>query len=345
MIATMDILDHMKTRLGMYVPVNNDGGPTNSVWMVLLREVVEGGIWEFRSGRATRLEIRSDETDTVSIRYDGICKPPERMFAMCNGDTELLESNDGRKGWYDGLELALLNVLSEQLEIDIIHDGRWRKLVSGHGQVGSVEELLPLFPRQMSETCVRFRPCDEYREASDGNIYKGKLLKNMGKAIAFANPGLRVTVNGVEMVYKDGVGDILWEVVARSEKRPLIAPRQACFGTAKISLAIVSRTSQGRRITLRTFVNGWESQKGKLPEVVIGELSAWIASCPILRQGDYECVCVVEGRFPGGDLWQNGLKYAWSGANVTFDFDCTLSKIWRNDIKRCWVELFKDSVA
>lgn len=338
----MNLFDHMRARLGMYVPVNDDGIPADGVWMALLREVVEGGIGAFRAGRVNCLEIHVDENDgSVFIRYDGIDSSPERMFAMCNGDIGPIDE----RRWYGGLIFPLLNVLSERLEVEIIHDGRWRKLKCGHGRVGGVEELLPLFPRQMSETCVRFTACDEYREASGGNIYEVKLLKNMAKAIAFVNPTLKVVVNGSEMFYEEGVEDVLRETVARSEKMPLIPIRQVSYGTAKISLAVVRRNAEGRRITLRTFVNGWECHWKRMPADILTELSEWVASCPILRKGEYDCVCFVEGRFPGGDLWQNGLKHSWSDAAVTFDFNSTLGAVWRSDIRRCWPGLFKEFVG
>lgn len=57
----------------MYIPVQNDGCPADGVWMVLLREVVEGSVGAFQAGKVTRLEIRSGEKGcSISIRCDGV---------------------------------------------------------------------------------------------------------------------------------------------------------------------------------------------------------------------------------------------------------------------------------
>ena len=108
----MSFLDHMKLRLGMYIPVQNDGRPTDGVWMVLLREVVEGVVGAFRAGKVRQLEIRSGAKGcSISIRCDGVVFPIEQMVAMCNGNVALSDKHNNAHGWYGGLEFALLIAL------------------------------------------------------------------------------------------------------------------------------------------------------------------------------------------------------------------------------------------
>ena len=346
MVKVMNILEHMKTRLGMYVPLGRDGCPDESVWTVLLRELIESGIRAFRAGRASFLEIRNDVPyGAVMVRYDGVDIPAERIFSLCNGDLRQDEELTTARGWYGGLVLPLLNVLSERLDVEIIQNGHWYKLTCGRGRTGIVDECLPLFPQRTRETCVSFKPSDDYLRESDGDVLGDGLLKRMGKAIGVSNPALMVIVNGEELIYEQGTMGALRAVVERSGQDPLIAPRQACYGTAKISLAVVRRKVQGRKLSVRMSVDGRNVHEMGMHEVVMAGLGNWIASCPVLRQEYYECDCFIEGRLAGGNVWRDGLKYAWSESNVTFELDSVLGKVWRKDIERCWVEIFKEFVG
>ena len=345
-MKVMNVLDHMKLRLGMYIPVQNDGRLSDGVWMVLLREVVEGAVGAFRAGKVRQIEIWGGaKGSSVSIRCDGVVSPLEQMVAMCNGNVALSDKHNNAHGWYGGLEFALLNVLSERLEVEVIENGCWRKLACGRGREAGAEDCLPMFGQKSNETCVSITPCEDYLKVADESPFKEALLKVMGEAIAIANPGLTVVVNGSANHYEKEMWDILRGDAPEARKVPLIASRQTHCGSAGLSLALVPRQKEGRRIKMKVLLNGWEVRQREFSKELVCALGDWIESCPCLQQPSCDYVCLVEGRFPGAEVWQNGLKYGWSGSEVTFDLDSSLGVSWRNDIKRCWVQLFKEFVA
>ena len=330
----------------MYIPVQNDGRPTDGVWMVLLREVVEGAVGAFRTGKVRRLEIRSGEKGcSISIRCDGVVFPLEQMVAMCNGNVALSDKHNNAHGWYGGVEFALLNVLSERLEVEVIENGCWRKLTCGRGREACAEDCLPIFRQQSDQTFLSITPCEELLRDASESPFRVDLMKVMGEAIAISNPGLTVVVNGSAIHYGKGLWDVLSRDAAEVREDPWILSRQIHCGSAVFSLALMRRQKEGRRIRMKVLLNGWEVKQREFSTELVCGLGDWIESCPCLQQASCDCVCLVEGRFPGAEVWQSGLKYGWSGSEVTFDFDSSLGVSWRNDIKRCWVQLFKEFVA
>ena len=152
-------------------------------------------------------------------------------------------------------------------------------------------------------------------------------------------------MNGSAIHCGKGLWDVLRGDAAEVREDPWNVSRQVHCGSAVFSLALMRRQKEGRRIRMKVLLNGWEVKQREFSTELVCALGDWIESCPCLQHASCDCVCLVEGRFPGAEVWQNGLKYGWSGSEVTFDFDSSLGVSWRNDIKRCWVQLFKEFVA
>ena len=69
-IQTLDALEHIRLRSGMYIGRLGDGShPLDGIY-VMLKEVVDNGVDEFIMGEGRRIEIERDG-DTVTVRDYG----------------------------------------------------------------------------------------------------------------------------------------------------------------------------------------------------------------------------------------------------------------------------------
>ena len=69
-IQTLDALEHIRLRSGMYIGRLDDGShPLDGIY-VMLKEVVDNGVDEFIMGEGRRIEIERDG-DTVTVRDYG----------------------------------------------------------------------------------------------------------------------------------------------------------------------------------------------------------------------------------------------------------------------------------
>ena len=350
MEKTKSVLDHMKSRLGMYVPVQ-DGKPTGEVWGCLLREIIQGGIASFRRGEATRIEICTDDASgSFTVSYDGISYSPENLFAMCNGTQTMFTGGMGERGfgWYQGMAFPILNVLSEKFSVEISNQGVWRTLVCGRGQPGYVEDIKSLFPLPNRQTIVCFVPNEEYSGGDHDlrHLYNNN-LGAMCEAIACANPGLTVVENEQVIIRERGMDEVVHAWAAKVGDAPLISFRQVRFCSARVCLAVIPRTVPGRLVSVRALLDGWEVGRGDFLKMFLDGLSGWLVSCPHLKERNYECRCVIEGAFRGNELEHQQYKYTFAGdsAKVTIEPDGPLGKSLGADVNRCWMELFKEYVA
>ena len=80
-------MEHIRVRSGMYIGRLGDGSQNDDGIYVLLKEVMDNGIDEFKMGAGIRIEVNIDENLRVSVRDDG-----RGIFSDCNlGDDGGLE--------------------------------------------------------------------------------------------------------------------------------------------------------------------------------------------------------------------------------------------------------------
>lgn len=67
-IRHMDDMEHIRTRPGMYIGKLGDGSSADDGIYVLLKEIIDNSVDEFRMNTGKRIEIDLTENGRVSVR-------------------------------------------------------------------------------------------------------------------------------------------------------------------------------------------------------------------------------------------------------------------------------------
>ena len=305
MVKTLTQIDHIRTRLGMYVPTDHANKPIDEAWSVLLDELVADGVRAFASGDASRLEIRCcHETGEIAIGHDGpdgnVCRKIAASFRGEQGDVsnQLKEVCITR---YDWMTYAILNALSLKMTIETYVDGEWRANVCCDGRVGSEERLLNgLIPTDARRfVWVRFVIDPKYIAEDKGRSpYSADLLQKFGRSLACAYPGLIVAVNEREYMFPQGIEYMVKARMAIVGSETLMEPRIAESNGVAVACGIVRRRNGGRKITGAAFVNGREIKSHDVLVNLIESVGNCLLDCRSLRSRDYEFVFAASVKMP-----------------------------------------------
>lgn len=304
MIKTLTPIEHIRARLGMYVPVR-DNKPMDEAWGVLLYELAADGVRAFARGDASRLEIRScQETGEIAIGHDGpdgnMCRNIAASFRGEQGDVsnQLKEVCITR---YDWMTYAILNALSLKMTIETYVDGEWRANVCCDGRVGSDERLLSgLLPTDAERfVWVRFVIDPNYLAEDKGRSpYSADSLQNFGRSLACAHPGLRVAVDKREYMFPHCIEDIVAERMGKFDSEVLIQPRMAQSNGLSVACGLVRKRTPGRKISAAAFINGREIKGYDILAELIRSAGNCLLDCRCFHSCDYEFIFMASGKVP-----------------------------------------------
>ena len=174
-IRHLSDMEHVRTRPGMYIGRLGDGSQVEDGIYVLLKEVVDNSIDEFKMGAGKRIEIQMEDNLRVSVRDYGRGIPLGSLVdavSMLNTggkyDTKAFKKSVG----LNGVGAKAVNALSSRFVAWSARDGQMRKAVSNvetgqrrdlrHGRRnGTYIFLSPTIPCSRTTTSVRssLRPC------------------------------------------------------------------------------------------------------------------------------------------------------------------------------------------
>lgn len=310
MVKTLKPIDHIRMRLGMYVPTW-DNKPTNEAWDVLLHELVADGVRAFARGGASRLEIMyNQDTGEVAIGHDGpdgnMCRKIAEAFqgfGSCMGGPCESPGYEPEKEVYltryDLLTYAILNALSQKMTVETYADGEWRANVCSDGKVGPEERLFSsLLPKGAKRfVWVRFVINPKYMSEDKGlSPYSADFLQDFGRSLAGAHQGLRVVVNKHEYMFPRGIEDMVAERLAKLDSEVLMRPRMARSNGMTLACGIVKRRSPGRKISGAAFINGREIRNGRTLAILLHNIGNTLSDCRRLQSCNYEFVFMAAGK-------------------------------------------------
>lgn len=297
-------IEHIRARLGMYVPTRGDM-PIDEVWDILLQELMADGVRAFARGAASRLEIRcNQDTGEVAIGHDGpdgnMCSNIAASFRGEHGDVsnQLKEVCITR---YDWMTYAILNALSLKMTVETYVDGEWRACVCRDGKVCPEERLLNgLLPADTRRfVWVRFVIDPNYLAEDKGRSpYSADSLQNFGRSLACAHPGLRVIVDKREYMFPHCIEDIVVERMGKFDSEVLIQPKMAQSNGMSVACGLVRRRSPGRKISVAAFINGREIKDYDILAELIRDAGNCLLDCRCFHSCDYEFIIMASGKVP-----------------------------------------------
>lgn len=138
-IRHLSDMEHVRTRPGMYIGRLGDGSQAEDGIYVLLKEVVDNSIDEFKMGVGKRIDITLEDNLRVSVRDYGRGIPLGSLVdavSMLNTggkyDTKAFKKSVG----LNGVGAKAVNALSVKFIARSVRDGQMREAIFERGELG-----------------------------------------------------------------------------------------------------------------------------------------------------------------------------------------------------------------
>ncbi|MBS1684316.1 MAG: type IIA DNA topoisomerase subunit B [Bacteroidetes bacterium] len=205
-IRTLDWIEHMRRRPGMYIGKTGDGSSMDDGIYVLLKETIDNCIDEYQMGHGKKVEIKVTK-DRVSVRDYGrgipLGKVVEVVSKMNTGgkyDSKAFQKSVG----LNGVGTKAVNALSTYFKVYAVREGEMKMAEFAQGQLVTEHKLQKT--NEENGTYVEFVP--------DNSIFKNyhyitEYVEQMVQNYTYLNTGLAFIYNGTRYISQKGLYDLL----------------------------------------------------------------------------------------------------------------------------------------
>ena len=250
-IVTLEGLEHIRRRPGMYIGKLGDGTHSDDGIYVLLKEVIDNSIDEYRMGYGKTIEVGIND-GVVSVRDYGrgiplnsLVKAVSIMNTGGKFDSQAFKKSVG----LNGVGTKAVNALSSRFVIQSFREGQSRRAEFECG-ILQAEELEAV--KADNGTLVVFQPD---RELFQNYEYNDDIIETMLRNFAYLNTGLTILFNGKKILSKNGLTDLLNENMTAEPLYPIIHLK-----AEDIETAITHSDQYGEEYY--SFVNGQHTTQG-----------------------------------------------------------------------------------
>ncbi len=252
-IRTLDWQEHIRLRPGMYIGKLGDGSSADDGIYILLKEILDNSIDEFRMKSGKRIEIKLDD-GKVTIRDFGrgipLGKVVDAVSKMNTGgkyDSKAFKKSVG----LNGVGTKAVNALSEYFRVRSFRDGRLKMAEFSRGMIQENHEEKDTSDRNGTE--ISFIP--------DGDIFlnfkfRKEYIERMLRNYAYLNPGLKIFFNGETFYSENGLKDLLDEELENETLYPIVHLKDSDIEVA------ITHTDKSQTETYFSFVNGQNTTQG-----------------------------------------------------------------------------------
>lgn len=251
-IVTLEGLEHVRRRPGMYIGKLGDGSHSDDGIYVLLKEVIDNSIDEYRMGHGKVIEIKV-ENGTVTVRDHGRGIPLDslvRAVSIMNTGGKFDSQAFKKSVGLNGVGTKAVNALSINFTVESFRDGKGRRAVFKQGVLLNEEEILN--PKNETGTYTYFEPD---LQMFPNYQYNEEFLETMLRNYAYLNTGLTINFNGKKILSKNGLTDLLNENLTSEALYPIIHLKNG-----DIEIAITHIDQYGEEYY--SFVNGQHTTQG-----------------------------------------------------------------------------------
>lgn len=251
-IRHLSDMEHVRTRPGMYIGRLGDGSMPEDGIYVLLKEVIDNSIDEFRMNAGRRIEVDINENLRVSVRdYGrGIPQGPlvEAVSMLNTGgkyDSKAFKKSVG----LNGVGLKAVNALSSHFEVKSFRDGKVRAVRFEKGNLTG-DETQPT--QDENGTFVFFEPDNSLFVNYE---FHDDIVETMLRNYTYLNAGLIIMYNGRRIVSRNGLEDLLNDTMTNDGLYPIIHLKGE-----NIEIAFTHTNQYGEEY--HSFVNGQHTTQG-----------------------------------------------------------------------------------
>lgn len=251
-IKTIEGVQHIRLRPGMYIGRLGDGSKEGDGIYVLLKEIVDNSIDEFAMGYGKQIIIDIIDEHRVSVRdfgrgipLDSVVKATSILNTGGKFDDKAFKKSVG----LNGVGTKAVNALSESFYVRSHRDGEcsWARFERGE-LVDSGREAT----KEKNGTLVEFTP--DPMMFSDYK-YNLDFVQTMVKNYSYLKKGLTLTFNGESFKSENGLLDLVNENLSET---PLYPPIH--IEGEDIEIVLSHGNAYGENIS--SFVNGQNTRDG-----------------------------------------------------------------------------------
>ncbi len=251
-IRTLTGTEHIRLRPGMYIGRLGDGSLPEDGIYVLLKEVIDNSIDEFKMKAGDRIEINVEKNLRISVRDYGRGIPQGKMIEAVSVlntggkyDSKAFKKSIG----LNGVGVKAVNALSKHFEVASFRDGKVRRATFAQGKLTSdtTEDT-----QDENGTYIFFEPDPtlflHYQFHDD-------IVETMLRNYTYLNTGLAIMYNGRRILSRRGLEDLLKDRMTSDALYPIIH-----LQGEDIEIAFTHANQYGEEYY--SFVNGQHTTQG-----------------------------------------------------------------------------------
>lgn len=252
-IRTLDWIEHIRLRPGMYIgKLGNGSSPDDGIY-VLFKEIVDNSIDEFVMGAGKQIDISFSEDGSCTVRDYGRGIPLGKVVDVVSKintggkyDGEAFKKTVG----LNGVGSKAVNALASHFKVQSFRDGRVKTAVFAKGVLVQEEKEKPT--QEPNGTLISFMPdLDLFPKFK----WVSEFLEDRIWYYVYLNAGLTVNFNGQKYLSKNGLLDLLARHTDDTKRYPIIH-----FKDTDLEASLTHDNSYGERYY--SFVNGQFTTEG-----------------------------------------------------------------------------------
>ena len=251
-IRHLSDMEHIRTRPGMYIGKLGDGSHAEDGIYVLLKEVIDNSIDEFKMNAGRRIEITVEDNLRVSVRDYGRGIPLGKLIeavSMLNTGGKYDSKAFKKSVGLNGVGVKAVNALSSHFEVRSHRDGEMRRATFERG-ILTGESTEPTADE--NGTFIYFEP--------DSALFKNytfrtEFIETMLRNYTYRNTGLTIMFNGRRIHSRNGLVDLLNDNMTNDGLYPIIHLKGE-----DIEIAFTHTGQYGEEYY--SFVNGQHTTQG-----------------------------------------------------------------------------------
>ena len=251
-IRHLSDMEHVRTRPGMYIGRLGDGSMPEDGIYVLLKEVIDNSIDEFKMNAGKRIEVDVEEGLRVTVRDYGRGIPQgklvEAVSVLNTGgkyDSKAFKKSVG----LNGVGVKAVNALSARFVASSFRDGKVRSVSFERGRL---KDDRTEKSSDENGTYIFFEPDPElfrnYRFHDD-------TVETMLRNYTYLNTGLTIMHNGRRIQSRNGLKDLLTDNMTNDGLYPIVHLKGE-----DIEIAFTHANQYGEEY--HSFVNGQHTTQG-----------------------------------------------------------------------------------
>ncbi len=251
-IRHLSDMEHVRTRPGMYIGKLGDGLHAEDGIYVLLKEVIDNSIDEFKMHAGKKIEIEIEDNLRVSVRDYGRGIPQGKMIeavSMLNTGGKYDSKAFKKSVGLNGVGVKAVNALSCRFEVRSYRDGKVRV---AHFEKGELKNDFTEDTTEENGTYIFFEP--------DATLFvnykfRPEFIEVMLRNYTYLNTGLSIIYNGQRIHSRNGLVDLLNDNMTATGLYPIIH-----LQAEDIEIAFTHTGQYGEEYY--SFVNGQHTTQG-----------------------------------------------------------------------------------